>query len=249
MANPVCVNDRRNPGDLFQDWRGKFVRKVVFVDDDLGIEAGVARVAKDLQNPPFGPFFGGRIPGDLSQDDLIVLRSPGSFLGNADGLDEPLLIRNNPVTFVSFLIPADHPAVGPFQHLDNPRAASPAPLFFGEMKGHPVPMHQILDVPLGKKYIREAGIVRDEEAVPVPMGLHPTDDYILLGRKAVMPAVELYNLTLINQGPQSLAQFFPLGGVHISAWAISAGDAWPFWLEHIRIAAGKRGWKYAFFFA
>ena len=30
-----------------------------------------------------------------------------------------------------------------------------------------------------------------------------------------MPPVESYNLVLVDQPPQSLAQFLPLGGIHV----------------------------------
>jgi hypothetical protein len=209
------LNCRRDHGGLFQDRRGKVVGKIVFMDDDLRIQAGVVRVAQDFQDLSFGTFYPGWIAGDLRQDHLILPRSPGSLFRDADGLDEPLFIGHDPVPSGSFLIPAHHPAVGPFQDLDDSRPLFSAPLFPGEMKGHLIPVHEVLHLPRGKEEVREAGVLGNQESIAVPMGLDPADDNLSLRGKAVMTAVQFYDLPLVNQGPKSLAQFFPPGGVHI----------------------------------
>jgi hypothetical protein len=83
------------------------------------------------------------------------------------------------------------------------------------MKGHLVPVHEVLYLPPGKEEVREAGILWDKESITVPMGLDPADDNLSLRGKAVMTAVQFHDLPLVNQGAESLAQFLPPGGVHI----------------------------------
>jgi hypothetical protein len=85
------------------------------------------------------------------------------------------------------------------------------------MKGHLIPVHEVLHLPPGKEEVREAGILWDKESITVPMGLDPADDNLSLRGKAVMTAVQFHDLPLVNQGAKSLAQFPPPRGLHIKS--------------------------------
>jgi hypothetical protein len=85
------------------------------------------------------------------------------------------------------------------------------------MKGHLIPVHEVPHLPPGKEEVREAGILWDKESITVPMGLDPPDDYLSLRGKAIVTAVQFHDLPLVNQGPKSLAQFPPPGGLHIKS--------------------------------
>ena len=66
------------------------------------------------------------------------------------------------------------------------------------MKGHPVAVHQLADLPLGKENIGKTGVFGDEEAVSIRVRLNPTYDDLRLPGKAVMPAVDFDDLALFR---------------------------------------------------
>jgi hypothetical protein len=194
-----------NPGSFLKNRRRKRIWKVIFVNDDLGIEVGVSGISQDLDHPSFRTLFTRGVMGDFGQDNLIFPGSPCSLFGNTDRLGQPLFVGNDPIVFGSFLIATHHPPVRPLQDLENSSSLFAAPLLLREMKGDPVAMHHILDLTPGKEDIGEAGILWNEKAIPVSMCLETADDHLFLGGKAVMPAVEFHDLPVIDQGAQSVA--------------------------------------------
>jgi hypothetical protein len=61
------------------------------------------------------------------------------------------------------------------------------------------------------------------------MGLNPADDNFSLRGKAIVTAVQFHDLSLVNQGAKSLAQFPPPGGFHIKSLSdVSQGEGLAF---------------------
>ncbi len=61
------------------------------------------------------------------------------------------------------------------------------------------------------------------------MGLDPPDDNLSLRGKAIVTAVQFHDLSLVNQGAKSLAQFPPPRGIHIESLAdVAQGEGLAF---------------------
>ena len=77
--------------------------------------------------------------------------------------------------------------MGPFKNFERPGAGRTAPLLFTQVQGHPVAVHEVAHFPLTQKDIRHAGVLGNEKAVSIPVGLNPTHDDLGRRGKAIMP--------------------------------------------------------------
>jgi hypothetical protein len=178
-------------------------------------QAEEVMVSQDLENSSFSARLFRGIPVDLGQDDLVIPCSATSFLGDVNVLSDPVIVGDDEISLRTHFIPPDHLTVSPFQHLENSRGVLPPSFFLAEVEGHPVAVHQVLDLSLAQKDIRKVRVFGDEESKAVRVGLQPAHNYFPFWRKAVTPSAEFDDLVLIDQLLQSRTQ--RLAAVRIDA--------------------------------
>jgi hypothetical protein len=93
--------------------------------------------------------------------------------------------------------------MGPFDHFERPDAVRTTQPFLIQVKGHAVTVHEVAHFSLAQKDIRQGGVIGNEKAVSIPVGLNPAHDDLTFWRQAVMPPVEFDDQPLGDQLLQS----------------------------------------------